>query len=291
MVATWRLVLVTAGLSMFDVTMPRLVLQAASRLPVERLHRFAHDIQPALELAYRRRLVADNLARAFPDADTDALARAFYAAFGEVCVEVLRALSMAREELCERVTFEGAEELADGSALLLMAHHGNMIWATCALACSIDLPVSIVYKMPHVGAMRDMLIRIADRFGVTLVPVRDVRRRLVKSRQRPQVFTLVADQRPGRDRQNARLCGRETAFFAGPARIARALRWPVYYLSCERVAPAHYVCRVVKLAEPPYTAQGPSILERYVQCLQADIDRAPEDWLWSHDRWRTVHRS
>ncbi len=253
---------------------------------MERLHQFAHDIAPTLEHVYRPRLVARNLAYAFPDADQEAMAQGFYAGFGEVCVEVLRALSMERSELAARVTFEGAEALADRSALLLMAHHGNMIWATCALASTIDLPVSIVYKLPHVRAMREALVAIAARFGVTLVPVREVRRRLVKTRQRPQVFTLVADQRPGRDRRSARLCGRETAFFAGPERIARALRWPVYYLSCERTAPARYVGRIVKLAEPPYTATSPSILERYVECLQADIDRAPQDWLWSHDRWR-----
>lgn len=274
---------------MLDVAAVRLALTVASRLPVERLHRFAHDIVPTLQRAYRPRVVAHNLAYAFPDADTEALAQDFYAGFGEVCVEVLRALSMERSELTARVTFEGAEALADRSALLLMAHHGNMIWATCALACAIDLPVSIVYKLPHVRAMREALVTIAARFGVTLVPVREVRQRLVKNRHRPQVWTVVADQRPGRDRQSARLCGRETAFFAGPERLARALRWPVYYLSCERTAPARYVGRIVKLAEPPYGAEGPSILDRYVECLQADIDRAPQDWLWSHDRWRDSH--
>ena len=83
----------------------------------------------------------------------------------------------------------------------------------------------------------------------------------------------------------ATLCGLRTAFFAGPERIARTFNWPVYYLSCRRVAPARYACSVEKIAEPPYADVG-VVTERYAAKLQADIDDAPEDWLWSHDRWR-----
>ncbi len=264
------------------------LIRSASRLPVERLHHLAHDIgEPLANAVYRRPLVLANLARAFPNADATALARGFYAAFAQVCVEVLRAGAMSRAELRERVTFVGADALNDGPALLLMAHHGNLVWAANALALDISAPVSVVYKTPHIAAMRSLLLDIAARFGVDPVAVKDVRRHLVKRRQegRGRVWTLVADQRPGRDCHYAELCGQRTAFFAGPERIARTFGWPVYYLSCQRTAPAHYRCVVEKIAEPPYEAPG-TVTERYAAKLQADIDQAPEDWLWSHDRWR-----
>ena len=264
------------------------LIRSASRLPVERLHHLARHIgEPLANAVYRRPLVLANLARAFPNADATALARGFYAAFAQVCVEVLRAGAMSPAELRERVTFVGADALNAGPALLLMAHHGNLVWAANALALEISAPVSVVYKTPHIAAMRSLLLEIAARFGVDPVAVKDVRRQLVKRRQEGlgRVWTLVADQRPGRDRHYAELCGQRTAFFAGPERIARALRWPVYYLSCQRTAPARYRCVVEKIAEPPYQAPG-ALTERYAAKLQADIDQAPEDWLWSHDRWR-----
>ena len=261
------------------------ILRTVSRMPLQRLHALARDVEPLARLAYRRGLVAANLASAFPDGDAEALANSFYWGYAQVCVEVVRALAMDADDLLARVDCEGAAALRDGNALLLMAHHANMIWAVLALAARIEAPVSIVYKPPHAPAMRQLLLAIAARFDVELVPVKDVRKKLVQRRERNRVWTLVADQRPGRDRHYAELCGRRTAFFLGPERIARALRWPVYYLSCQRTALGRYACRVEKVADPPHEQPG-AIIDRYASLLQADIDRAPADWLWSHDRWR-----
>ena len=262
------------------------IIRSASRLPTERLHWLARDVgAPLARLCYRRRLVYGNLARAFPGQHTATLASAFYAAFAEVCVEVARARAMSAAELRERVTFAGTQPLNSGPSLLLMAHHGNLVWAINALACEVSTPVSVVYKTPHVAQMRELLLDIAARFGVDAVPVKAVRRQLVARRAERRIWTLVADQRPGRDRHYAELCGQRTAFFNGPERLARTFKWPVYYLSCRRQAPGRYVCVVERIAEPPYDRPG-EVIERYAAKLQADIDATPEDWLWSHDRWR-----
>ena len=262
------------------------IIRTASRMPLAGLHALARGVAPLARLGYRPRLVAANLARALPEADAKVLAKAFYGGFAATCVEVVRALSMSREELLARVGCHGEEVLRDGNALLLMGHHANMIWAVLALASRIPAPVSIVYKPPHAPSMRDLLIALAARYGVDLVPVNAVRRQLVKKdAQQGRVWTLVADQRPGKDRHHAELFGRPTPFFLGPERIARAFDWPVYYLSCQRVAAGRYQCRVLPVATPPHGAPG-RVIERYAQLLQADIDHAPADWLWSHDRWR-----
>ena len=262
------------------------IIRTASRLPLTHLHGLAeHVVKPISSFAYRRRLVTANLARAFPDAELAPLVEDFYTAFAQVCVEVLRARTMDAADLRERVCFEGADALNGRQALVLMAHHGNLVWAATALALHISTPVSVVYKTPHIAAMGQLLMAIAQRFGVDAVPVKEVRKRLVKSRQQCRIWTIVADQRPGKERHYANLCGQRTAFFNGPERIARALRLPVYYLSCQRMATGRYRCVMEKIAEPPYERTG-VVVERYAQKVQADIDQAPADWLWSHDRWR-----
>ena len=262
------------------------ILRTLSRRRLESLHRLGRIVVlPIARLAYRRRVVLENLARTFPDADAGVLADRFYTALVEVYMEVLRSRSLAASELAERVTIEGAEALRDGGAVLLMAHHGNLVWAVTALAGEIDAPVAVVYKPPHVAILHRLLLRIAERFGVSAVPVKEMRRQIVR-RQQNRVWTLVADQRPGRHRHHVQLCGRATAFHLGPQRVARALNRPVYYLSCRRVAPGRYRCKIERIAEPPYGKGTAEVVERYVAKLQADIDHAPEDWLWSHNRWR-----
>ena len=261
------------------------MLRNTSRWPLKRLHSGVRLVEPLMRATYRRKVVVENLERAFPDADTAKLVRDFYSGFCQTSVEVVRSLGMGTAELGDRVTFEGAEALDDGNALLLMAHHGNLIWAVTALAGVVKAPVAIAYKPPHTPAVRSHLVAVAERFGVTLVPVKDLRREVLGRRKERPVWTLVADQRPGgRDRHTVTFCGRDTAFFSGPERLARALKFPVYYLSCRRVSPGRYHCRIEKIADPPH--EPGSVVERYVAKLQEDIDRAPADWLWSHKRWR-----
>ena len=264
------------------------IIQAASRQRLQALHLLANHVgAPLASVLYRRPLVDSNLAGAFPDATDarrEALATGFYQAFAQVCVEVLRVRHMSPAELRQRVTFAGTAPLNDGG-LLLMAHHGNLVWAVTALAGELEVPVSVVYKLPHLAAMRELLQAIAMRFNVDPVPVKELRQRLVATRQQTRVWTLVADQRPGEGCHATRLCGRRTAFHLGPERIARALKLPVYYLSCRRSTPGTYHCIVDRIAEPPFGASG-SVVEAYAAKVQADIDHAPADWLWSHDRWR-----
>ena len=261
------------------------ILKTTSRWPLTRLHGGVRVVEPLMRATYRRKVVEDNLRYAFPDRATAKLVREFYRGFCQASVEVVRSLGMNVTELGERVTFEGAEALNEGNVLLLMAHHGNPIWAIIALAGQIDAPVAIVYKPPHTPAVREHLLAVAARFGIALVPVKDTRREFVKRRHERGVWALVADQRPGgRERRTVKFCGRETAFHAGPERLARALRWPVYYLSCQRLEPGRYHCRIEKIADPPHDPG--LVVERYVAKLQADVDQAPADWLWTHKRWR-----
>ena len=194
------------------------IIQAASRQRLETLHHLANHVgAPLASALYRRPLVASNLAGAFPeatDAHRQALAAGFYQAFAQVCVEVLRVRHMSPAELRQRVNFTGTAPLNDGG-LLLMAHHGNLVWAVSALAGELEAPVSVVYKLPHLAAMRELLQAIAKRFNVDPVPVKELRQRLVATRQQTRVWTLVADQRPGEGCHDTRLCGRRTAFHLG----------------------------------------------------------------------------
>ena len=264
-------------------------LRIASRLPLSCLYPIGRLLVPLARAAVpsRRRVAERNLAAVFPEAKLRTLMRRFYAASADLAMESIRLMSIPKAELGARVRLEGAEALDEGGALVLAAHHGNMLWAVGALADAVPAPVFVIYKPPHGDVLHRMLEAIAARFDGTLVPLREVRRTVLRCRQESGVLVLVADQQPGAaERREMEFCGRQTAFFAGPDRIGRALGWPVYYLSCRRTGRGRYVCRVEKLCEPPYEEGDAGIVERYAARLEADIRSAPEDWLWFHKRWK-----
>ena len=264
-------------------------LRIASRLPLAVLYPIGRLLIPVARVAApsRRRIAERNLAAIFPGAKLRLLTRRFYVAAADVAVESIRLMSIPKAQLGARVHLEGAEVLDGGGALLLAAHHGNMLWAIAALTEAANAPLFVVYKEPHGVVLHRMLNAIAQRFEGTLVPIRKVRREVLRCRHESGVLVLVADQQPGSaERREVMFCGRQTAFFAGPDRIGRALGWPVYYLSCRRTGRGHYLCRVEKLCEPPYEEGNAGIVDRYAARLEADVRRTPEDWLWFHKRWR-----
>ena len=264
-------------------------LRIASRLPLACLYPLGRLAIPLARAAApgRRRVAERNLAAVFPGAGLAALERRFYAASADVAMESIRLLSLPRARLAARVRLEGAGMLDGGGALVLAAHQGNMLWAVGALAEIVRAPVSVVYKPPHGNVVRRLLDAIGARFRGTLVPLREVRRHVLRCRKERGVLVLVADQQPGAaERREVQFCGRRTAFFAGPDRIGRALGWPVYYLSCRRTGRGRYLCRVEKLCDPPYEEGDAGIVRRYAARLEDDIRRAPEDWLWFHRRWK-----
>lgn len=264
-------------------------LRLASRLPLACLYPVGRLLVPLARAALpgRRRTAERNLAAVFPGAAQRPLARRVYAAAADVAMESVRLMSMPKAELGARVRVEGAEALDGGGALVLTAHHGNMLWAVSALTEAVNAPLFVVYKEPHGAVLHRMLNAIGDRFDGTLVPLGAVRRTVLRCRQEGGVLVLVADQRPGStERREVGFCGRRTAFFTGPDRIGRALGWPAYYLSCRRTGRGRYLCRVEKLSEPPYDEDNAGIVDRYAARLEADVRQAPEDWLWFHKRWR-----
>lgn len=264
-------------------------LRLASRLPLACLYPVGRLLVPLARafVPSRRRVAARNLAAVFPGAAQRPLTRRVYAAAADVAMESVRLMSMPKAELGARVRVEGAEALDGGGALLLTAHHGNMLWAVSAMTEAVSAPLFVVYKEPHGAVLHRMLNAIGDRFEGTLVPLRKARREMLRCRQENGVLVLVADQRPGSaERREVAFCGRRTAFFTGPDRIGRALGWPAYYLSCRRTGRGRYLCRVEKLCDPPYDEDNAGIVERYAARLEAEVRRAPEDWLWFHKRWR-----
>ncbi len=264
-------------------------LRIASRLPLACLYPVGRLLVPLALAAVpsRRRVAARNLAAVFPEARLRALTRRFHAASADVAMESIRLLSMPKAQLRARVLLEGEEALEARGALVLAAHHGNMLWAVGALAEAVPAPIHVVYKPPHGAVLRRLLNAVGNRFDGSLVPLREVRRLVLRCRQEGGILVLVADQQPGgAERREVEFCGRKTAFFAGPDRIARALGWPVYYLSCQRTGRGRYRCRVETLAAPPYDDPDAGIVRRYAARLEADILNAPEDWLWFHKRWR-----
>ena len=78
----------------------------------------------------------------------------------------------------------------------------------------------------------------------------------------------------------------DTPVFFGTEKIAQKLGYPVIYVGIERVRRGHYVMRFEELVIDPANSGEGDISLAHTRRLEADIQRLPTFWLWSHRRWK-----
>lgn len=256
------------------------------------------------DLAYvalprRRRIALANLGRAYPElpaVERRRLARRAAQHLGMTLVELPRLLTAPLEETLGRIHLDGLEHLhaamsAHGRALLLTAHLGN--WEIlCAAHRLTEYGLSIVVRpldAPWLDAVADRLRR---RTGVDVIDKRGALRPVLEALRRGRMVGILMDQNA------ARREGVFVEFFGHPASTSRSIALlavrtgaPVVPIFARRGTGAdHTVVIRPALKAPAANDPEAAIVELTARCtteIEAAIRKAPEQWLWSHDRWRT----
>jgi KDO2-lipid IV(A) lauroyltransferase len=242
---------------------------------------------------HRQHVIRGSLEKAFPDLDERArfgIMRDFYRGFAEVFVEIVKAASLSPDELRSRVNIVGIEAVRtvlDGGSpvILVAAHQCNWEWMVHSLSLQLGYRVDAAYK-PLVDAWAEReMFAIRTRFGSRLIPAQHLLGDIIKQRKTVRAIALVADQEPKTSEHThwTRFLNRDTAFYMGPEEIARATRFPVFFIGMKRTSRGHYEMSFSPLLTGPSPGQ---LTEEYARRVEAQIHASPPDWPWSHKRWR-----
>jgi Kdo2-lipid IVA lauroyltransferase/acyltransferase len=287
-------------------------LWAVSRLPFGVLYGLADALAWLVGrvVRYRRRVVDENLRKSFPErsaAERNQLARTFYRNLADALVETVKLLSIESAALIRRVELVNDAPLracltAGQTVLVLGSHSVNWEWVLPAGAAHLaPLRADGVYR-PLNSRFADALMNyLRTRTGGRLVRMQDVGRDVVRQRATPRILCMMADQTPpgGEIQFYTTFLHQDTPFFVGPDKLAASFRLPVFFLSQERVRRGHYRYTVhpfydgtTPLPIPPKQPTDDPALHpvtaAYARFLEADIRRAPADYLWSHKRWKNA---
>ena len=247
-------------------------------------------------LRFRWTITCRNLRDTCPQMDARQLrqvAIANYRHFGEMAAEMLAATRMNRQQLLDRVEIRNLELprqwLARGRpVLLLAAHQSNWDWGMYAMAAALEYPVDVAYKPMKSGGADRVLSAMRRRWGVNLVPAKDLLSDLLQRRREVRAIAMLADQSPRTSEHQLWLpfLGRDTAFYAGPEQMARATRYDAIYVSLRRVRRGYYIAECQPLAEGSSTLAPGEFTGRYAQLVEKDVRAAPSEWTWGHKRWK-----
>lgn len=247
-------------------------------------------------LRVRVRVARENLEGCFPDWLPERVEETLvrhYRALSELLVEFIRLGRMNEAELRERVRLIEPEPIraalaAGRSVMYLTAHCANWEWTLHRLRIEFGVPLVAAYKPPRSRAAERAMQALRARFGVRVVPGKRLLRELARLRHAPHTTGFMADQAPttSPNRHWLRFLGRETAFFPGPAEIARIGGYEVYYVAITRTSRGHYAARFHLIAAAGAVVEPLEFTRRYALRMEAQIRAAPADWMWVHRRWK-----
>ncbi len=278
--------------------MPAWWLRALGHVPLPVMYACAAALAFLMRdlLRYRRAVAQANLAAALPELDPAArslVLRRHYDSLAAVLFELPRLSTMSAAELRARMALPDLPavhaELARGHpVLVLAAHQGNWEWLLQALALGLGVPFLAAYKPPHSARADQLMLGLRGRFGARMVPGKRLLREVLRRRGSAHAIGMVADQVPTSSPGRVWLgfMGRPTAFFPGPAEIARAGRYSVYFLALRRLRRGHYETRFEPLAAADEPLDVATLIGRYAARVEALVRACPEDWAWTHRRWK-----
>lgn len=273
-------------------------LRSLARLPLGLLYALAAPPRLILRHLLRQRVAVarSNLKRCFPersDRELTAILDRHYRNLGEVLAECCKLASLPAAELRRHVHIANlgllqAEFTAGRSVMLCAAHLCNWEWQLQAVVAHLEVPVDAAYKPLHSKRADQALLRLRARLGARLVAAKKLVRAVARHRDELRVIALMADQAPSSSggRHWVPFFGQRTAFYPGPAEIARMTGYAAFFTAMRRLRRGYY-----EMSFHPLTAAGerldpPTFTARYAALLERHIRAEPANWLWAHRRWK-----
>lgn len=251
-------------------------------------------------LHYRRKVIFGNLRRSFPEKDNSEIyiiAKKFYHHIADVIVETIKLLHISDQQLRQHIEIHNAglvEQLAsDGKPIVVfLGHYGNWEWAQEVVRYYKRPPITCeLYRPVHDKVMDDVIRRIRSRFSTELIPQKKAMRKLLgMSREGLQFLVgFISDQRPysmSIQHHWTTFLNQDTAVVTGGEEIGRHVNAHFMFLETDKPRRGYYVLTFREMNVNNDEKEKFPYTNLYFKLMEANIRRAPQYWLWSHNRWK-----
>jgi KDO2-lipid IV(A) lauroyltransferase len=241
-----------------------------------------------------RRIALRNLAQAFPDWTNRrrrATTRAMFHHLGRIVFEMLwlpRFDAAMRERTTETVGLEQFRALMKRGrgAIAITAHHGNWEWAAvCVASYGVDL--TALQRERNEADINRFVTELRARHGIRTIDRGSTAaaREMIQSLRRGGLLAFLIDQNIRAESAKVPFFGRPALTPLGPAKLAIRTETPVVCIFTERRG-SKYILTFHEPIEVTRDDDPIALTAKITAAIEAQIRRAPEQWVWLHDRWR-----
>jgi len=245
-------------------------------------------------IGYRKKVVMDNLAIAFPLKslpERKSIASRFYSNFVDTFIETIKLLSLSDKAFEKRCTgdFNSINKLAAaGRNIQLMGgHQFNWEFANLLFSRHLRLPFIGVVANVENKVLNRIYFKFRARYGTILIPNNAFQRQMIEVMKHQYSICLLADQNTYPPKAYwLNFFNRPVPFIMGPHRAAVKHHPAMVYFNFIKLKRGHYHFEIVEMIEDAANFTAEQLALRYRDYLEKIITKQPENYLWSHRRWK-----
>ncbi len=246
-------------------------------------------------IGYRKQIVRSNLDIAFPEKSQEEkklIAKQFYKNLCDNFIETIKLLSLTEERFIKRaaIDFSEIKKLAD-RGLNIQFHSGHQMnweYASLAISRSLTIPWLAVYMRINTKAVDRLFLKIRRKFGATMVAAQSYQSQMPQLVKQQYALGLIADQNPPHAHLGYWLnfFSKPAPFLIGPEKGAVRNKTAVVFVNIFKIKRGYYrfACHVI--TENAGTTANGELTRQYRDFLENGIQAQPDNYLWSHRRWK-----
>lgn len=250
-------------------------------------------------VGYRKRVVSENLARAFPGKSKKELKKIkkeFYRHMCDMFLEMVKTLNLSKEELKERYKIINIEVLQDivkdKSVLIVCSHYANWEW-NVSINNYVNAKGYAVYQKIGNSYFDDLIKKIRAKWNTTLITQQETVKTVYRNVQNGvnSAYGMVSDQSPQVKRAQywSEFMGVKVPIFNGPESMAIKLDLAVVFLKVSKVKRGYYQAEFIPITTSGKQTKKHQITDQFLRLTEDQIREKPEYYLWTHKRWK--HRN
>jgi len=248
-------------------------------------------------VGYRRSTVNANLVNSFPDKpekEIKQITKKFYHQLSDIFIENIAILKMSNKRILRMVEFEETDIYkklykSNKSIIGIAAHYSN--W---------EMFLTLPEIVPHIvlgvyKPLKDVLFdkqfyKMRGKFGAFPITMNDTFKTVLRYKKEDKLtfLGLIADQRPIKINKKywTTFLNQETAVYIGPEKIAQKLNPAIIFTYLEKIKRGRYRIKTELLLEDVSQCKEYEITETHLRFLEKLIIENPENYLWTHKRWK-----